>query len=178
LVVNGDAIILDTFNFEKELEVYERDVVHVWRSQNPINNLVYECGGVKLLPTESTIRMDTSKLDITTAISNKFKLVDEVSNVINFNSNMCSTWQFAFREGVKLISKFINKQEYNEVNHNLEVWCTVGADKLYGKYAIDGALAGKQYGEIYKDDVDALAKINDFSWLKGQFNKTYGNEYR
>ena len=31
---------------------------HVWRSKNPVNELVYGYGGVKLLPTKLTLDMD------------------------------------------------------------------------------------------------------------------------
>jgi hypothetical protein len=49
-VVDGDAVIEDDFNFDLVMSSYDIDCVHVWSSRNPINNLEYGNGGVKLLP--------------------------------------------------------------------------------------------------------------------------------
>jgi hypothetical protein len=144
-VVDGDAIINDDFVFDYETSTYERDIVHVWRSRNPINDLIYGYGGVKLLPRNQTINMDTSKPDMTTSISSKFKPVMEVSNITSFNSDPFNAWKSAFRECVKLSSKIIDRQKDNETNNRLEIWCSVGFDKPYGKFELDGARAGRIY---------------------------------
>ena len=148
--------------------------MHVWRSRNPVNDLEYGYGGVKLLPKQLTINMDTSTPDMTTAISNKFKVVSEVSNITKFNTDPFSTWRSAFRECVKLSSKVIDRQESEETIERLDIWCTVGKDREYGEYAIDGANAGRLYGTENKDNPEALKKINDFNWLKKEFDKIYG----
>jgi hypothetical protein len=49
----------------------------------------------------------------------------------------------------------------------------MGADKPFGEYAIKGAQMGRAYGESNKGNADALRKINDFDWLKIQFEETY-----
>ena len=72
-VVDGDAVILNDFNFDYKVPDDELDVVHVWRSINPINSLSYGYGGVKLLPKQLTINMDTTTTDMTMSISSKFK---------------------------------------------------------------------------------------------------------
>jgi hypothetical protein len=143
--------------------------VHVWRSQNPINGLVYGYGGVKLLPTQLTLNMDMSKPDMTTSISSKFKAMPEISNITAFNTDPFSTWKSAFRECVKLSSKTIDRQKSKETKERLDVWTSEGADNLYGTYAISGAKAGLEYGLKNKGDVNALKKINDFDWLKEMF---------
>jgi hypothetical protein len=157
--------------FDYETSTYERDIVHVWRSRNPINDLVYGYGGVKLLPRNQTINMDTSKPDMTTSISSKFKPVMEVSNITSFNSDPFNAWKSAFRECVKLSSKIIDRQKDNETNNRLEIWCSVGFDKPYGKFALDGARAGRIYGDSNQDNLEALKKINDFDWLEEKFNE-------
>lgn len=172
-VVDGDAVIVDDFNFDHEVSSYERDIVHVWRSQNPVNDLVYGYGGVKLLPTKMTINMDLSKPDMTTSISSKFKAVKIISNITAFNTDPFNTWKSAFRECCKLASKIIDRQKEDETMERLNSWCSVGLDRPFGKFAIEGALAGRAYGEKFKDDLDKLKKINDFEWLKRMFDKKY-----
>ena len=169
-VVDGDAEILDTFNFDYVVENNNRDAVHVWRGKNPINDLEYGYGGIKLLPTKLTREMDTSKADMTTSISTKFKKMDEVSNITAFNSDAFSTWRSAFRECCKKSSKIIDRQKTEETNSRLNIWTTVGKDKPFGDYAIKGAIAGKEYGIVNSSDTEALKKINDFEWLQEKFN--------
>jgi hypothetical protein len=172
-VVDGDAVLVDEFNFDYQVARWDHNVVHVWRSQNPINDLVYGYGGIKLLPRDMTINMDLSKPDMTTSISSRFKAVKEVSNITKFNVDPFSTWRSAFRECCKLSSKIIDRQKEEETVNRLEIWCTLGIDREYGEYAIAGAKAGRAYGEENKGKPEALRKINDFDWLKMQFSEMY-----
>jgi len=160
-VVDGDAEVLDSFNFDYQVPVNELDHVHVWRSQNPITGLVYGYGGVKLLPKKLTINMNTNTLDMTMNISDKFKAMPEVSNITAFNTDDFSAWRSAFRECCKLA--VINNKESLA---RLDVWCQLNEQAPYGFYAYTGALAGKAYGEKNASNQEALARINDFNWLE------------
>jgi len=160
-VVDADAIVLDTFNFNYEVTKEEYDIVHVWRSRNPINGLEYGYGGVKLLPKKLTIDMDVSSTDMTMNISTRFKAMEEVSNITAFNTDPFSTWRSSFRECCKLV---VNGNK--EALSRLTVWCTLNDSVPYGFYAYLGALAGKEYGEKNASNKEALDKINDFSWLE------------
>ena len=166
-IVDADAVIINNFDFSYVPPKYELDHVHVWRSQNPINDLVYGYGGVKLFPRNKTINMDTSKPDMTTSISDKFKLMQDISNITAFNVDEFSTWRSAFRECAKLASKTIDRQNEEETNARLKTWTTVGHDRLFGKYALAGAASGVEFGLSSGDD---LRLINDFNWLKEKYN--------
>ena len=166
-IVDADALIKDDFNFDYVVPDHQLEHVHVWRSQNPINDLVYGYGGVKLFPRKLTINMDTSKPDMTTSISDYFNPMLEISNVTAFNTDPFNTWKSAFRECAKLASKTIDRQNNEETEKRLETWCTVGEDRPYGSYALAGARAGREFGISNRDD---LKLINDFDWLEKQFN--------
>jgi len=168
-IVDADAVVMDTFNFDYQVETWNKDAVHVFRSKNPINDLIYGYGGIKLLPRDLTLKLDVNTTDMTTSISNKFKAVDIVSNITAFNTDPFNTWKSAFRECVKLSSKVIARQKNNETDERLTTWCTVGEDRPYGKFAILGAQMGKEYGESYRNDKDALKLINNFEWLEQTF---------
>jgi hypothetical protein len=170
-VVDGDAELLTDFNFNNHIPIIFRDHVHVWRSCNPINDLIYGYGGVKLLPRDKTINMDISKTDMTTSISSKFKAMSAVSNITAFNTDPFNTWKSAFRECTKLSSKIIDRQKDDETAERLRIWCSVGKDKPFGEYAIAGALAGKTFGKHNQGNLDELKKINDFNWLEEKFNE-------
>ena len=170
-IVDGDAQILDSFDVSYKVDKWDLDVVHVWRCKNPINDLIYGYGGIKLFPRQATIDMDLSKPDMTTSISNKFKAVQELANITAFNTGEFETWKSAFRECCKLSSKVIDRQKDKETEDRLDIWCTVGADRMYGEYAIAGAKLGREYGEKYKDSPQDLRRINDFDWLKEKFDE-------
>ena len=169
-IVDGDAVLADDFNFDYQVARWDQKTVHVWRSQNPVNGLVYGYGGVKLFPRNLTISMDVNKPDMTTSISSKFKAVQQVSNITAFNTDPFNTWKSAFRECVKLSSRIIDRQKDDETQRRLQTWCTVGSDQPYGKYAIDGAKMGALYGARNQNSKEKLKMINDFEWLKEQFN--------
>ena len=167
-VVDGDAIIDESFNFSYQVPIWDKETVHVWHSRNPINNLEYGYGGVKLLPRELTKKLDTATTDMTTSISKSFKVIDQVSNITEFNTDPFSTWRSAFRECVKLASKSIDRQIDEESKSRLNIWCTVGADKKLGEFAISGAKAAIKFVE---ENPFKLFKINDFDYLYNLYLK-------
>jgi hypothetical protein len=169
-VVDGDAEIVDSFNFDYVVDQWNLETVHVWRSINPVNGLEYGYGGVKLLPKKLTAAIDPMSPDMTTSISKLFKAMPEVSNITAFNTDPFNSWKSAFRECAKLASRSIDRQNDEETQHRLEVWCTVGADKQFGVYAIDGAIMGRNYGEANRGNAAELSRINDFEWLQEKFN--------
>jgi hypothetical protein len=170
-VVDGDSVIVDDFNFNYEVNKLEKGHVHVWFSQNPVNGLVYGYGGVKLLPKLETISMDVTSPDMTTSISNHFKAMPTISNVTVFNTDPFNTWKSAFRECVKLSSRIIDRQQDSETAERLKIWCSVGNDKPFGEFAILGALAGRKFGSDNCNILEELKKINNFEWLKEQYEQ-------
>jgi len=185
-VVDADALITRKFNFEFDYVPFyhkgERDIlldtVHVWCSTNPVNGLIYGYGGVKLLPRQKTIDMDKNTTDMTTSISKNFKLINKISNITEFNTDEYSTWRSAFRECVKLSSKAIDRSYNSETDNRLNAWCTMGEKEPFGIYSIGGARAGKAYGENNIADPEALMKINDFEWLKTQYDNWCNEQSR
>ena len=171
-VVDGDALISESFNFDYIVPKHDFDTVHVWRSCNPINGLEYGYGGVKLLPTLMTRKMNVNSVDMTTSISSKFKAIDEVSNITAFNTDAFSTWRSAFRECVKLSSKVIDRQNNQETAARLNAWLTYYPAKPFAQSAAEGAYDGREYGRKNAADPAALSLINDFDWLKNRFEQT------
>jgi len=173
-VVDADAEIVENFNFHYQIPFYDnhaKSCVYVWFSENPVNGLKYGYGGVKLLPKILTENMDKSSVDMTTSISKNLKVIEQVSNITNFNVDEFSTWRSAFRECTKLASKIIGDQYNAETEDRLQIWITTGEEKQYGNFAIDGAKAGKEFGIQWWWNKEMLLKINDFDWLKMEFEK-------
>ena len=167
--VEGDTLVNEDFNFSYRPDKWNRDVVHVWRSYNAINGLTYGNNGIKLFPRDKVLALEGKKVtDFTTSVSDKFKAVQIVASTV-IESDPFNTWKSAFREATKLQSGIIDRQKQDESLQRLEAWCTVGNGKL-GKYSIDGANKGKEFAIKHKGDKETLSKINDFAWLKEQFD--------
>jgi len=174
-VVDADADLNSNFDFSYKPDIYDLDKIHVWRCQNPVNDLVYGYGGVKLFPTAPLKNATDWHIDFTTSVggSNKFRPMPAVSNTTRFNTDPFNTWKSAFRECTKLSSKIIEGQKDHETDARLNIWCTEGESKPHGKYAIHGAKEGRDFGLKYRNDSAKLNLINDFEWLKTQFEEKY-----
>jgi len=168
--VDGDAVIDDAFAFDHVVPDHQLDHVHVFRARNPINDLVYGYGAVKLLPTLDVRRLVDRdfKPDMTSSINRKYKVVYQLSNVTAFNTDPYNTWRSAFRECAKLASGVIDGQVNSETQQRLETWCTVGQGREYGHWCLLGAQAGRQFG-LDSRGTDQLMKINDWSWLRQRY---------
>ena len=169
-VVDADATIIDAFDFDYVVPEWDFDVVHIWKTINPINFLEYGHGGVKLIPKHLILNADVeTAVDITTSIGAKIKIMDEISNINNFATSPLNAWRAAFRECVKLSSAIIARQNQEETDFRLSAWINKGGNRPLGEYVKGGASAGKWYGETYKGNKEMLARINDYEWLAHEF---------
>ena len=178
-VCDADAWIQPNFQFKFEpsnqKEAYpgvkETECVFTYRSHNPVNDLIYGYGAVKLFPKKNLLDVKEFKVDMTTSIGAKFKPLFEISNVTAFNTDPFNTWRSAFRECTKLASGIVDHNKQTDDYYRLQVWCERGDNRKYGDYALLGAQQGRDFGEHYKGNVGALRKINDWDWLKETFNE-------
>lgn len=169
--VDGDALLMEDFNFRYDVTSDKMDHVHVFRAKNPINDLVYGYGAVKLLPTQDVKRLVDSdfKTDMTTSINRRYHVVNILSNITAFDTDAFNTWRSAFRECAKLASKIIPDQIDEETDQRLHAWCNVGADRQFGWHCISGAIAGREYGRKHGRDLQAMSAINDMEWMRKRF---------
>ena len=178
-VIDADAIIEEDFNFKfkpmsNKLEydhIPQTDCVYVWRSRNPVNDLVYGYGGVKLFPRRALITAKDWRVDMTTSIGCTFVPKFQVSNITAFNTTPFDTWKSAFRECTKLASSIIENGDNIDNEYRLDIWCTRGESRPYGEYSIMGANQGREFGTYYRNNPGVLNKINDFTWLRETFNQ-------
>ena len=173
-VVDGDATILPEFNFDYAVPEEQLNHVFVFRAKNPINDLVYGYGAVKLLPTKSVLSIDLNNIkpDMTSSLPDSaYHVVNEMSNITAFATSPFDTWRSAFRECAKLSSKIIDNQITSETDTRLNTWCKLGGDRLNGRWAIKGAKAGRLFGIANKTDPAMLMMINDMDWMLAKFKE-------
>jgi len=191
-VVDSDAIVVEDFDFNYTPSKYntwwytpESNFICVWSSINPINDLIYGHGGVKILPKQPLLCDNKDVIDFTTGFGLNTKIFNTVSNVTAFNYDEFNTFRSAFRECAKLAANLTNKEILdklntdeiiklnNEAEHRLNVWTTVGKDRRFGEHCIIGACQGQKYGLQYKDNADLLKLINDYEWMMNEFNRFF-----
>ena len=166
-VIDADAEITEDFIFDYIPDVYDQEVVHVWSSKNPITQDEYGYGGVKLFPTDMVRQATSWGLDFTTGLSNRFKSMPQVSCITRFNTDAFSTWRSAFRECVKL-----TLNDDAESKQRLNTWINTRGTEEFTAEAVSGALAGNLFAEANKDNLAELDKINDFNWLREQYDRS------
>lgn len=110
-VVDADAWMVDGFKFVWEPSpktmhwgIPETECVLVWRSRNPVNDLEYGYGGVKLFPKKPFLEKRSWEIDLSTTIGRSVVSKDQISCETRFNATPESAWIGAFRECAKLSS--------------------------------------------------------------------------
>jgi hypothetical protein len=191
-VVDSDAIIVEDFDFSFTPSKYnkwwgdaESECICIWSSINPINDLIYGHGGVKILPKQPLLCENKDVIDFTTGFGLNTKVFESISNITAFNYDEFNTFRSAYRECTKLAANLTNKEIIdkldsnevsklnNEAEHRLHIWTTVGKGRRFGEHCITGAIQGKRYGLQNKDDADSLKLINDYEWMMNEFNRFF-----
>jgi hypothetical protein len=110
-VVDADAYIEPgfKFNYKPNPEILhwgnkETDCVIVWNSRNPVNDLEYGYGGVKLFPKKPFLENRPWEIDLSTTIGASTVAKEEISCETRFNATPDSAFIGAFRECAKLTS--------------------------------------------------------------------------
>lgn len=178
--IDGDTVVDDDFDFRFSPPEWDRKYLHLWYSRNPVNDLTYGYGSLKLWPKKSLLGFDGNWLDFTTTVGN-IKIVDSVVATTNFNYDPYSTWKSAFRESIKLCCNLINGDN-GESMDRLLTWLNKENPVPFASMARIGARHGVDYFIENISDQDALRLINDFDWLRsrypGEGNATLAELYR
>ena len=174
ITMDADTELNEDFSFNAAGFIKVDEHIHVWRSLNPVNGLIYGHGSIHMFPKQLVQDFtNTSVTDFTLNVSPNIKIQEECATITKFNRSPHLTWRSAFREASKLAS---NTNMYVGTENSwmateqvtasrLYVWCSIGADVEYGVYSILGARMGALYGFKYKDDPEQLSHIADYDFF-------------
>lgn len=168
--VDADNVVDDDWDFSFIPSAWDKNFLHLWYSRNPVNNLTYGYGGIKLWPKNSVLEYNRPWLDFTTSVG-QLKIISTVISTTNFNSSVYETWKSAFREAVKLSNNVLLNADDLESLHRLNTWLTVANDVPYAEWALKGANDGVSWFKT----INNHALINDFEKLKDLFNQIYSH---
>ena len=170
-VVDGDAWLVDEWNFDFQPRILDRETTHIWQSKNPVNQSVYGYGGVKLFCKriiEATSKWTT--LDMTTTITAKIKSLEGISNVTAFDTDEFSVWRSSFRECVKLCYN-IKKNPMDVLSKTrLRQWRNPDAEHKFGAISEEAANAAVEWSQTNEYNLETLKLINSREWLQETFN--------
>ncbi len=169
-VVNGDNEILPDFKFELPRPLTE--AVYAFRSLNPVNQLAYGFGAVKIFPREAVLSAGPF-IDMSTSLKAPYQALPYMASVTRFNGSPLEAWRGAFRECAKLSSQSIDNQKPAETKRRLSAWLSKGEDQPFGRYALSGARQGSAFGQKNRHDPAALRRLNDFSFLERRFSSHF-----
>jgi hypothetical protein len=159
-VVDGDAYLTYNWEFNFHPGIFDRDCVYVWPSKNPVNNLTYGNGGVKLFVRSDMLGLKKWGTDLTLSVGKKLKVMDEISNITKFNTTEYDTWRSAFRECAKLY-----KKTDAESKERLQAWLSPVETAKFAEWAKRGADQGVEFARDNED----ITNVNDYEWLKARF---------
>jgi len=167
--VDADTVINKDWTFSFVPSWYDRSYLHLWYSRNPVNDLEYGWGGIKLWPRHAVLHFNKSWLDFTTTVGN-IKIMPDTISTSRFNTDGLSAWRSGFREAVKLASNIANDAGDESIKR-LHAWMNRWNPKAdHAELAVNGARSGYQYYLDNRHDYKALMVINDFAALE----KLYG----
>ena len=178
-VVDGDALLLKKWEFKYKPSIFDRDCTYIWSAKNPMaQELTYGHGGVKLFAKDKLLKLKKWRtLDMTTSISDKIKVMSEISNWTAFNTDEFSVWKTAFRECVKLAVNVHRYPENPEHQLRLDKWLAIDQTQPFGQIAFESAQQAMEFVDRNSFDMTTLIKINDREWLEDLYTTTYTKEY-
>ncbi len=170
-VVDGDNCINSDFDFMVPFEPH-KDSLYVWRALNPVNQLVYGFGGIKLYNRQlfqTTTKVGT---DVATTIAPKYVPVMRLASTTLFNATPLESWRGAFRECAKLTQNLNKNPQDHHSQERLTAWLTEGEKEHNGTWCLLGARQGVAFAKSVISSGKSLQAINDFEWLNSEFLKT------
>jgi len=183
-LVDADAHVLDAFRFVMP-EESKHYTCCIYRALNPINDLAYGHGGIKVYDRHAIFSFlhDVEQPGVLSDSLEALNLLDfpcggsrcfleQTANIHQFNSSFPMTWRSAFRESAKLryltrLQAFGSRR--SEIDSWRHGWLSRGATRQYGLAALQGAAAGDHFGGHANSNEILL--VNDYNFLAEQFAK-------
>lgn len=174
------------FNQQLRLTDENHDCVFRWRAKNDINGLCYGNGGISSWTKDFVNNMRTheatngsNETAVEFCFDHKYWPMHDVWSTTFPNSSPQQAWQAGFREGVKLCldrGRRPSAEEFETAawrgnRENLVIWCSVGTDAEYGRWAILGARQGAY--KVMFDDEWNYTDVRDFKKLEQLWDETF-----
>ena len=101
-LADGDFEIAPDFDPAAEPPLADGVAMAVYQAMNPICDLVYAYGGLKLIRTQALREIDTSTVDVLAAIGH-VEFPQKPAGTTRFNQTPFHTWRAGFREVAMMV---------------------------------------------------------------------------
>jgi hypothetical protein len=163
--------VLDTFSFEFQPDYYQEPKHYIFHSRNPLNGLEYGAMNVNLYNKQLVLDTDPG-LDFT--LSKAHEVVPVCISISRFNTDPWITWRSAFREVLKL-KREVDDGATVEIEHRLNVWCTV-AEGDNAEYCLQGAHDALEFYAEVNGEYAALKQSFDWAWCQDYYYSKYNRK--
>ena len=160
--VFAKTVLHENFKFNYQPDWLSNPKNYVFYAYNPVLDYSYGHGSIVMYDVDWLTHVTEAELNLDFTTSHEVEVIPEVSCINVFDSPY-GAWRTAFRESYKLASS-----ETVEDRYRLKLWCTKENTDL-GKYSKAGANMGADYYSQNKNE----NKINDWVWLRQQFDQWY-----
>jgi hypothetical protein len=170
--VDGDNWLTEPLSYHEHIDT---DLL-MFKAADPIQNNLTLLGGVKLWRKGSIVNKDMNKGDFSLNATSKKKVLDRSFSFTLYNSNKYDAWKTSFRHCVKLLSViFQSRPNAKNLDTYIDQWKSC-KDKTESnaEWAYKGYLDAVEYVGKFDTNLEELYKINDYRWLKNQFEDKYG----
>lgn len=164
-VVDADAVVYESFDFEYTPEEWDKHYTHVWYADNPVNGNCYGYGGIKLFNKSVIASHDPTSVDFTTASGNGMKVIETPTCVTKFDQSPLLTFRSVVREVVKL-SRVMQQNEIAAQRY--EKWLTTTPNTEFVDAYLKGLAVAAQ---LISDPTFSPALINDYTKLTELFQQ-------
>ena len=169
--VFGKTELHPEFDFTFQPDYFQQPKHYIFYSENRVNKLVY--GEMAVIMYNCNLILDNvgCEFGLDYTMSFPHEVVPIISTYGNFNTSPYHTWRTAFRE----VSKLYDIQSQTptvETEYRINIWETV-AEGDYAEWAIKGALDGRDFFLMYKDDFQYRKNSFNWQWLQNYFSERY-----
>ncbi|MCB0377453.1 MAG: hypothetical protein KDD33_03085 [Bdellovibrionales bacterium] len=193
--IDGDNVLLDIRLGEGLTdELLQTDYIFSWSAENSINGLAYGNGGVKNWPRSVVIAMKShesagdERSSVDFCFSYKYFQMPQVLSRSVIDKSPYQAFRAGFREGVKMtlvrgerllldpdnLSSGFHELVSDCNKERLKIWCSIGRDRPFGKWAILGARLG--CSKVLLEDFP-MGKIRDYRWFDLYWKNEIESEY-
>ena len=149
----------DDFDFSYHPDCLERPHHHIFKCLNPMIDYAYGHMGIILYHKQMVLNATEWGPDFTCSFP--VKLVDQISNIANYNQTSFLTYRTAFRECVKLASNCIEGSSVKQNTEILDKWLS-SPDQWTQR--------GSQDAVAYVKDNGDLMKVFDWKFIEAKYN--------
>lgn len=167
LLADGDFAIDTGFTAAQVHPLDDGVSMRVWRAANPVNDLVYGYGGLKLVRRDA-LRAIGRAVDVLAALPGRTEFHPTVAGTTRCNQNPYHAWKAGFRECAMLARGSEYGMAEGDAQERIAAW-TASSRGEFASFAAAGARDGITIAREAAAAPERFEMLNDPAWLRVYF---------